>query len=52
VHDSFEEMDMSGDRLVLVPVRDPLPRYNRGRTRIEPHLPTRCSEVILELEWS
>lgn len=30
--------EMRGDERVLLPVGDPVPHYNRGRTRIEPRL--------------
>jgi hypothetical protein len=36
VYDSAAESDMPRDRRVLLPCRDPVPHYNRGRTRIEP----------------
>jgi hypothetical protein len=38
VYDSAGEADMPGDRLVLLPCKDPVPHYNRGRTRIEPRI--------------
>jgi hypothetical protein len=35
-YDSAEESDMHPGHLVLLPCKDPVPHYNRGRTRIEP----------------
>lgn len=37
-----EGQELSGSELVLVPSPDPVPHYNRGRTRIEPQL-HRCN---------
>lgn len=51
LYDSAAETDMAADHLVLFPARDPVPHYNRGRSRVEPNLEPRCDEIILELQW-
>lgn len=38
LYDSDEREGMTGDEMVLVPVADPLPHYDRGRARVEPDL--------------